>query len=526
MAVPSRFPDQSMTIQQLDTDQPFALGEWIVHPREGSVVSAGGNTRLEPRVMSLLQVLAAHGTALVPRDTLLARVWPDRVVGDDALARSLLKLRRALGDDARSPRYVETVPRRGYRLLQPPQPIAPQPIAPPSDAPPPRAPSSQPPRPDGPGTDVPPSDAPRPDGPATDAPWSTTPPDARGPGRIEEASSGAAAPCIDASAGPASSRRPPRVRPIAVAGALATTALLALAAGRLLLLPPAPSPAASTARLLERAHDYYYQFDRRANESAGTLYGRLLEAQPPLAGAKAGLANVLVQRVIRWPAGDVVVPVDRQNIAAARADGRLDTPWAQATLEHAERLAREAVATDAEDPYAHKALGLVLALRGERSAARDAYRRALALDPGMWEAWLNLGEIANHAGETQTALSHFVAAYEAMTRRYADDPQRIGRWQAELGVAIGETQLALGRSKAAQAWFRQVLAYAPLHPNATAGLAATLAQTGDAEGARAVCTALVTRIGPLKDCAPWLPGGQAPAPTPPPPDGEADPGRD
>ena len=410
-----------MTIEQILPDQPFELGAWTVEPRDGTLTSDAGSERLEPRVMALLVALAEHGTALVTREVLLETVWPDVVVGEDALARSLLKLRRALGDDARAPRYVETVPRRGYRLLQAPRPIV-----------------------------------------------------------------------------AAHARHRRRGWHAVTAGALLAAVALAL-----WYLSPHPR-SAPTQALLERAHDHYYRFDQAGNESAAALYQRLIDEQPGLAAAKAGLANVLVQRVIRWPAAQPAVPIEQQNIHAAQTSGRLDSPWAQATLDHAERLAREAVTLAPEDPLAHKALGLVLALRQQDGAAAS-YRRALALDPGMWEAWLNLGELSANAGDLEAALSHYVQAYESMSRRYAADAQRIGRWQAELGALIGETQLALGRTRAAQAWFRQVLEYAPLHPRATAGLAAALTEAGDANAARALCADLVVRIGPMKACEAYLP---------------------
>jgi DNA-binding winged helix-turn-helix (wHTH) protein/Tfp pilus assembly protein PilF len=488
MADFSRLPDRSMTMAITDINHPFILGDWTVDPRDGSLRRGGSGElrgpgshreplpargeRLEPRVMRLLLALAAHGTELVSRDTLMTTVWPDTVVGDDALARTLLKLRRALGDDARAPRYVETVPRRGYRLMHAPRPV---PTPAPAEAPAPSAAAA--------GTTA---------GPATAPPAAARP-------AATQAATQAATPAATPAAAMRALRGAHRRRTLLAGGLAAVIVAIAVQA-----LLPSPGKPPEAEALLERAHDYYYRFDRRSNESAAALYQRLIDEHPGSAAAKAGLANVLVQRVIRWPEGAPPVPAEAQNIRAAQASGRLDSPWAHATLDHAERLAREAVALAPDTPLAHKALGLVLALRGDTTAAA-AYERALALDPGMWEAWLNLGELVANAGDPGTALTHYVKAYEAMRRRYADDPQRIGRWQAELGVLIGETQMTLGRTDAARAWFGEVLDYAPLHPGATAGLAAALVDAGDPGSARALCTDLVTRIGPLKDCEPYLP---------------------
>jgi TolB-like protein/DNA-binding winged helix-turn-helix (wHTH) protein/Tfp pilus assembly protein PilF len=73
--------------------------------------------RLEPKVIEVLAHLAARPDRVVPRDELLAAVWPGVVVGDDALTQAIIKLRKALGDDAHRPKYIETISKRGYRLL-------------------------------------------------------------------------------------------------------------------------------------------------------------------------------------------------------------------------------------------------------------------------------------------------------------------------------------------------------------------------------------------------------------------------
>lgn len=67
--------------------------------------------------MALLVVLSERPHATVSRDELLSRVWPDVIVNPDTLSRSISKLRHALGDNAQAPLYVETIPKRGYRLL-------------------------------------------------------------------------------------------------------------------------------------------------------------------------------------------------------------------------------------------------------------------------------------------------------------------------------------------------------------------------------------------------------------------------
>ncbi|MEX2208900.1 MAG: AAA family ATPase [Myxococcota bacterium] len=72
---------------------------------------------LTPKAFELLRFLAERPGELVSKDALFGAVWPGTIVSDDALTRCLGEVRRALGDDARQPAFVETVHRRGFRFL-------------------------------------------------------------------------------------------------------------------------------------------------------------------------------------------------------------------------------------------------------------------------------------------------------------------------------------------------------------------------------------------------------------------------
>ena len=73
--------------------------------------------RVQPRLIQVLRLLALAGGRTVSRETLLASAWSRRMVNDEVLSRTIADLRQALGDDARAPRYLETIPKVGYRLL-------------------------------------------------------------------------------------------------------------------------------------------------------------------------------------------------------------------------------------------------------------------------------------------------------------------------------------------------------------------------------------------------------------------------
>src|SRR5262249_37112264 len=75
--------------------------------------------QVEPKVMEVLVCLARRAGRVVTKDDLVREVWEGRFVSDDVVWRSVRELRRALGDEARDPRFIETIPKRGYRLLAP-----------------------------------------------------------------------------------------------------------------------------------------------------------------------------------------------------------------------------------------------------------------------------------------------------------------------------------------------------------------------------------------------------------------------
>ena len=100
-----------------DALKPFRLGPVTVEPARCVLERDGEEVRLEPKVVDLLVLLSNRYGAVVSRDALFDALWPGTIVGDDALSRTVFKLRRALGDDPKTPRFVETVPKRGYRLL-------------------------------------------------------------------------------------------------------------------------------------------------------------------------------------------------------------------------------------------------------------------------------------------------------------------------------------------------------------------------------------------------------------------------
>lgn len=97
--------------------QPMLIGEWTLDASLNELQRDGTTIRLEPKAIEVLVFLAAHPGEVISRETILEAVWPGTVVGDDSLTQAVIKLRRALGDEAQRPRYIETISKRGYRLI-------------------------------------------------------------------------------------------------------------------------------------------------------------------------------------------------------------------------------------------------------------------------------------------------------------------------------------------------------------------------------------------------------------------------
>src|SRR4051812_8171387 len=91
---------------------------WLVDFDSGEISKSGSTHRLQDQPLQILEALVERPGELVTREHLIARLWPKGVVEfDTGLNSAMRKLRIALGDDADTPRYIETLPRKGYRFI-------------------------------------------------------------------------------------------------------------------------------------------------------------------------------------------------------------------------------------------------------------------------------------------------------------------------------------------------------------------------------------------------------------------------
>ncbi len=97
----------------------FRFADVEAHEREFSLVKAGETVPVEPKAFRVLLILLRNPKKLIPKEELLNAVWGDAAVTENSLTRAVALLRRLLGDDAREPRFIETVTSVGYRWLFP-----------------------------------------------------------------------------------------------------------------------------------------------------------------------------------------------------------------------------------------------------------------------------------------------------------------------------------------------------------------------------------------------------------------------
>ncbi len=102
--------------------RPFRLGDWLVEPSLNRLSKGKTTTQLELKVMDVLVCLAEQAGKVVTRQEIVDRVWATEYIADNTLTHAVTELRNALGDDARNPSFIETIHRRGYRLIAPIEP--------------------------------------------------------------------------------------------------------------------------------------------------------------------------------------------------------------------------------------------------------------------------------------------------------------------------------------------------------------------------------------------------------------------
>lgn len=384
--------------------------------------------RLEPKAIAVLSALINAEGGVVSKQALFESAWPNAVVTDDALLRVISQLRKTFGDSARAPRYIATIPKRGYQLIP-----------------------------------------------------AATP--------IEQST-----PKPGANKHPSGSTSRYLISTLIAAG-IASFGIVWWAIDNNSSTDP---NGIELRQQLDRADDYYHQMRQADNEMAIALYEQTIASYPDSADALAGLANGLVQRILRW---SELSPKEQQDaMELALKEGTFESEQARATLNRANALAQRAVEMDPTSARARKALGFVFTAQNRLEAAQAQYQMAIEIDPNEWPSLINLADISDLKDEPRIALNFMEQAFDAMTERYNEDVAQIRPWYPEIGTNIAHRYQELGELEQAERWYRRVLEIAPLHVDATLGLAEVLALSGDQAQATQLCNNLRSRLGEQVPC--------------------------
>src|SRR5579871_459796 len=113
-----------MTAPPRDKPAPeisYSFGLYVLDPGNGTLSRDSVRVRVQEQPLQLLLLLVERAGQIVSREQIRDRLWPQNtfVEFDKSLGVAVLKVREALGDDASNPRFIETVPRRGYRFIAP-----------------------------------------------------------------------------------------------------------------------------------------------------------------------------------------------------------------------------------------------------------------------------------------------------------------------------------------------------------------------------------------------------------------------
>jgi len=95
----------------------WRVGEWVACSDTDTIGKVDVHHKIERRAMEALVVFAERAGQVVKKDELIEAVWGRIAVSDHSVAMVVSQLRRALNDDAKAPRYIETITKRGYRMI-------------------------------------------------------------------------------------------------------------------------------------------------------------------------------------------------------------------------------------------------------------------------------------------------------------------------------------------------------------------------------------------------------------------------
>jgi DNA-binding winged helix-turn-helix (wHTH) protein len=105
----------------------FHLGDWLAQPSRCRLTRGDTVVCVRPKLMDVLAYLARRAGQVVSKEEIIDAIWAKEFIAEGTLAQAVFELRAALGDPRSAVRYIETIPKRGYRLVAPVKPVAGEP---------------------------------------------------------------------------------------------------------------------------------------------------------------------------------------------------------------------------------------------------------------------------------------------------------------------------------------------------------------------------------------------------------------
>ncbi|HHL32189.1 MAG TPA: transcriptional regulator, partial [Oceanospirillales bacterium] len=106
-------------MSQMETlaQQPFYLGNWLVTPQKNQLQNSGMVKTIQPKLMEVLTFLCQHQNKIISSDDLIVQCWPRQYISDNPIHKCIAQLRKALGDSSKNPKYISTIPKKGYAII-------------------------------------------------------------------------------------------------------------------------------------------------------------------------------------------------------------------------------------------------------------------------------------------------------------------------------------------------------------------------------------------------------------------------
>ena len=493
----------------------FRVGDWLVEPDLNRITRADRTVQVEPRVLEVLVCLASRPGEVFPKDKIIPLVWADTYVTDEVLTYSISELRKAFGDDARNPRIIQTIPRKGYRLIAPVVQLTPAAKPQPSVAV--LAFSDMSPEKDqeyfcdGIAEDIINNLAQlgglRVASRTSSFAFKGKSEDVRAMGRKL-----GVATVLEGSVRKAGNRLRITVQLVGVEDgyhlwserydrelkdvfAIQDEISRSVAAALKITLSPRESDAISRIPTTDlQAYEYYlrglqffYQYKRRSIEFAARMFSQAIELDPGYARAWAGVADCSSWLFM---------------YAGSHEKHR----------EEADSASRKAVDLDPESAEAYASRGLALSLKGEYEQAEKAFEAAIRLGPGLFEGYYFYARVAFIQGKLEKAIELYEKSSEVNQQDY-QSPLLVAQIYADLGypaeaeasrrrgIRIAEAKLklspddaralymganglvALGDRQQGLEWARQALAMDPDEPMVLYNVACIQSLAGQTEEA-------------------------------------------